>query len=437
MKTSLYKSIALFFLVTITVIANAQQDSSMRKGWFFGVNSGLFVYQGDLTSAVGGSWKTVKPGMAFSLSNQLNKRLSVQFALSLAGLEGDDTKYQAQQDFRAYRQFYFRSTIAELSVSENLYLIKRTESGSRFSPYISAGIGGLFILKHERNFSNTDFSYFSASNLQAKLKEDSAMGVPKAILSVPVGLGFEYNVNDRLHFNLEGLYRFTSSDYLDGFSRSGNNTKNDYFYGISIGAHIRLGKGSSKPSHKPLPDAVTHPLPVIIPSAEVQQAKFADEDKDGIADSIDRCPTTAGTLEFYGCPPVPVRKKTDTVVVIKEPVLPVASALPVYTVYFAYDRSNLDGNAFTILNEVIRQLKADTALKVSFRGHTDMAGSVEMNYKLSLKRATICADYLISYGISPARIKTESYSKLQPVDASPDERVQWKNRRTEVVLVKE
>lgn len=432
MKTILYKTTAFILLLTFATATNGQPDSTMRKGWFLGVNSGIFVYQGDLTPNVGGSWKTVKPGIAFSLSNQLSKRLSVQFALSLAELEGDDTKYQAQQEFRAFRRFYFRSTIAELSVSENFYLLNPARNGRRLTPYLSAGIGGVFTLKHERNTSETDYSYFSASNLQAKLKEDSLYGVPKAILSVPVGLGLEYKVNERLHFNLEGLYRFTSSDYLDGFSRSGNNMKNDYFYGISVGAHIRLGKGRLKQVHKPLPPVAAIPAakPAVLPVQPVIAERFADADKDGIADSIDQCPGTPGTMEYYGCPPVPARKKTDTLAAA--PVKP--APLPVFTVYFAYDRSNLDGNAFSLLDEVIRMMKADTSLYVTLRGHTDLTGSVESNYKLSLQRATICADYLASYGIPRNRIKPEAYSKLQPAVPADDDRLQWKNRRTEVVL---
>ena len=65
-----------------------------------------------------------------------------------------------------------------------------------------------------------------------------------------------------------------------------------------------------------------------------------------------------------------------------------------------------------------------------------MKGSVEANYKLSMERSRICADYLASYGISRNRIHLEAYSKLQPAADPADERLQWKNRRVEVVLAR-
>jgi OmpA-OmpF porin, OOP family len=63
-----------------------------------------------------------------------------------------------------------------------------------------------------------------------------------------------------------------------------------------------------------------------------------------------------------------------------------------------------------------------------------MMGSVEANYKLSLVRSKVCADYLASYGIDRNRIKLEAYSKLQPAADPAEDRLQWKNRRVEVVL---
>jgi len=63
-----------------------------------------------------------------------------------------------------------------------------------------------------------------------------------------------------------------------------------------------------------------------------------------------------------------------------------------------------------------------------------MKGSVEANYKLSMGRSKVCADYLASYGIARECIKLEAYSKLQPAADPAEERLQWKNRRVEVLL---
>jgi OmpA-OmpF porin, OOP family len=137
-------------------------------------------------------------------------------------------------------------------------------------------------------------------------------------------------------------------------------------------------------------------------------------------------------MEFYGCPAIPVRQPVTTPSVVSTPAA--AATLPGFTIYFDYDRSSLDGAGFSNLNEVVRLLKADATLNVVLKGHTDMKGSVEANYKLSLVRSKVCADYLASYGIDRNRIKLEAYSKLQPAADPAEDRLQWKNRRVEVVL---
>lgn len=429
MKTHLY-TIGLFVVLINTINAQAQTENPVHRPWTMGVNLGTFIYQGDLTPAVAGSWKTARPGIELSLTKQVTNHMSLKYALVLASLRGDDMKYKNEQEYRGYRQFYYQSHFAELSVSDNFSLFGADKTTGRFNPYISAGVGVAFMIDRANSSANTQWNYFSASNLLEHVKEDSAKGIPRAFVSVPLGLGFNYRINDRLHFNMEALYRLSISDYLDGYSRAGNNSKNDYFYSIAAGLHFTIGKRKAAA----LETLKTLPPQPVVPATPVKEATatdmFPDTDRDGIADSVDHCPNEKGTLEFYGCPAIPVRQQPVTA-----PAPPVMEpAYPRFTVYFAYDRSSIDGAGFEDLNEVIRLLKADTALLVTFKGHTDMTGSVEANYRLSLERSRVCADYLVSYGISRTRISLEAYSKLQPVADPKEERLQWKNRRVEVVL---
>lgn len=432
MKTHLYTIALLAALSSLTSNVQAQTENPVNRPWTMGVNLGTYIYQGDLTPSVAGSWKTARPGIELSLTKQVTYHMTLKYALVLASLAGDDTKYKNEQEYRGYRQFYYKSHFAELSVSDNFSLFGADRPEKRFNPYVSAGVGVAFMLYKSNSWANTQWSYFSASNLREHVKEDSVTGIPRAFVSVPLGLGFNYRLNDRLHLNVEGLYRLSTSDYMDGYSRAGNNSKNDYFYSITAGLHFTLGSrnASHKETVKPLPPA---PVAPAVPYNQVpapEQNLFPDTDRDGIADSVDHCPNEKGTLEYYGCPAIPSRQPVKAEV----PVTSAAPALPRFTVYFAYDRSSIDGAGFESLNEVIRLLKSDTALYVTFKGHTDMKGSVEANYKLSMERSRICADYLSSYGISRNRIRLEAYSKLQPAADPADERLQWKNRRVEVVI---
>ena len=432
MKTHFYIIALLVVFSSLTSNIQAQTENPVNRPWTLGVNLGTYIYQGDLTPSVAGSWKTARPGMELSLTKQVTYHMTLKYGLVLASLAGDDTKYKNEQEYRGYRQFYYKSHFTELSVSDNFSLYSADHTERRFNPYVSAGVGVAFMLYKTNSWAKTQWSYFSASNLREHVKEDSITGIPRAFVSVPLGIGFNYRLNDRLHLNVEGLYRLSTSDYLDGYSRAGNNSKNDYFYSITAGLHFTLGKRktSDKATVKPVPPVPVVPAMASKPVPEPEQSQFPDADRDGIADSVDHCPHEKGTLEFYGCPAIPVRQQAVTT----PPAPATEPVLPRFTIYFAYDRSSIDGAGFESLNEVIRLLKADTALQVTFKGHTDMKGSVEANYKLSMERSRICADYLASYGISRSRIHLEAYSKLQPAADPTDERLQWKNRRVEVVI---
>jgi len=432
MKTVFYKISVVIILLGSALFTHAQSQGSSTGSWSMGVNLGTYVYQGDLTSAVAGSWRTARPGIGFSLTKIVSNRMSLKYGMVLASLVGDDTKYKAEQEFRGYRQFYYKSRFAELSVSNNFYLHSLTNSTKRFNPYLSAGIGATFMLNKCNSYSKTDWNYFSASNLREHVKEDSVVGIPKVLISVPLGLGFNYQLTERIHLNIEGLYRLSTSDYLDGFSRSGNNSNNDYFYSLSAGLHFTIGKKKEAKKEMVLPPTPPPPAPRKEPVVAAPVEQFIDADKDGIADSVDKCPQVKGSAMNAGCPDSVNLKPVSTIT----PVIPVADpVLKTWTVYFDYDRSSLDGQGFNNLNEVIRLMKADTSLNVVFKGHTDMKGTVEANYKLSMGRSKVCADYLASYGIGRERIKLEAYSKLQPAADPADERLQWKNRRVEVLLV--
>jgi OOP family OmpA-OmpF porin len=82
----------------------------------------------------------------------------------------------------------------------------------------------------------------------------------------------------------------------------------------------------------------------------------------------------------------------------------------------------------------VAQLKANSKLRVIFKGHTDNVGSETANYNRSLLRASVCADYVTSFYISKDRIKVVSLGNKMPVADLNDPLVQWKNRRVEICV---
>jgi outer membrane protein OmpA-like peptidoglycan-associated protein len=106
-----------------------------------------------------------------------------------------------------------------------------------------------------------------------------------------------------------------------------------------------------------------------------------------------------------------------------------------WTVFFDFDRYDLQREFYADLDHVASMLSKDPAMKIQIQGHTDNIGTPEYNMKLSEKRAGEVKGYLLSKGINSVRISTigYGYTKNKASNNTTDGRAQ--NRRAEIVLV--
>jgi len=103
-------------------------------------------------------------------------------------------------------------------------------------------------------------------------------------------------------------------------------------------------------------------------------------------------------------------------------------------IHFDFDRYDLRPGDASILRENAALLKKYSDVKVQIEGHCDERGTVEYNLALGERRANSAKDYLISLGISQARISTISYGKEKPLDPAHNEAAWAKNRRAHTVV---
>lgn len=106
------------------------------------------------------------------------------------------------------------------------------------------------------------------------------------------------------------------------------------------------------------------------------------------------------------------------------------------TVFFAYDSARLTPEARIQLEPLADALRAPALAGQSFliAGHTDAAGGLAYNRRLSLARARAVKVHLVEgYGIAPERLRVHGWGPSRPKDFSaPLSRV---NRRVEVSLI--
>ena len=201
-----------------------------------GVNAGVFVYQGDLTPSQVGSYKTLKPEINFFFNRIVSPLFSLRTNLAIGGLKGNDAKYAAPA-YRQQRNFNFHSPVFEVSelLVADVFKNNMSRPSSALSPYLFAGLG-FSLLNITRDWTRFNAEYFSseASTLSG-LSADQQHSLPTLIPAVPVGIGIRYPVSSRISVNAETSYRFTFTDYLDGFSKSANDTRRDSYLTHTVG----------------------------------------------------------------------------------------------------------------------------------------------------------------------------------------------------------
>ncbi len=103
-------------------------------------------------------------------------------------------------------------------------------------------------------------------------------------------------------------------------------------------------------------------------------------------------------------------------------------------IYFETGKSELKPESTAAIAEVAKLLKGDAGLKLYVVGHTDNAGVLEGNMKLSQSRAQSVVQALVkSHGIEAARIKAYGSGPYTPVASNDAEEGRAKNRRVELV----
>jgi outer membrane protein OmpA-like peptidoglycan-associated protein len=222
----------------------------------------------------------------------------------------------------------------------------------------------------------------------------------------PVGAGVAFHFNSGGIIILQGQMRESlSRDY----------TRNFMFYSASFGHNIQ---GTRPKKHKSDKDEVVKDA-----LSSAAKGLSPDSDGDGTPDKDDKCPQIKGSKGNKGCPFPPIDGAD---------ILAMSPDSVTYTIYFDYDRSELVGYDFGVLNAIMQILKADKTLTVHISGYADMQGTQARNLQISAERANVTRDYFLSYSVSASRIISSYYGSNNPIDNVN----QWRNRRAEVTLIR-
>ena len=103
-------------------------------------------------------------------------------------------------------------------------------------------------------------------------------------------------------------------------------------------------------------------------------------------------------------------------------------------IHFDFDMYEIKGNDKEILSALADLLLKNKDAKLLLEGHADDRGNSAYNLALGERRAQSAKEYLVTLGVSAARISTTSYGQEKQVCTEPSEDCWWKNRRVHFVV---
>lgn len=103
------------------------------------------------------------------------------------------------------------------------------------------------------------------------------------------------------------------------------------------------------------------------------------------------------------------------------------------TVYFDFDRSSVNAEFYSLLNQHADFLRANPSQRITIEGHCDKRGTPEYNIALGERRAKSVETFLQNAGVSSSQVSVVSYGEEKPLVSGDTESAFKQNRRAVLV----
>lgn len=164
---------------------------------------------------------------------------------------------------------------------------------------------------------------------------------------------------------------------------------------------------------------------------------WQDTDQDGVPDIKDACPNTTAntTVMANGCVYEVEATATNIQCNLNDPSTysaPDCHHIETAIVYFEFAIAEVDLSQWKALALVKAFLESNTDVHLILVGHTDIVGTPEFNYQLSLQRAKNVKQILVEdYGFNPNRFTVVGKGISEPVADNRSSEGRRLNRRVQ------
>ncbi len=369
-----------FFLVvpllTVILLNSNLIAQTLKNDISVGLQFGTIEYRGDLGSEFF-TLDGVHPSIGFNISKYVTPSFDLMGKVRHGMLD--------------------RNVFSNSLIDLNLMLKYKFNNGyifqeeSLFSPYLFIGIGDAISIYTDKTTG---------------IREQ-----PLAEFNLPMGVGFKFNLTERMSVSLETHYNYVINDRLDGVLQ-GKWDDSFMYNAVGFSYNIPSGPDTDGDGVKDKDDK----CPNIAGSKA--SGGCPDSDGDGVIDIEDKCPNVAGIKGEGGCP----KYYTQNVEIM---------AKARQGLLFNTGSAVIKEESYKVLDNVVKVLKNNPNYKLNIDGHTDNTGDSEQNLSLSQKRADAAKNYIVSKGIDAKRIIATGYGDKKPTADNNTEEGRTKNRRVE------
>jgi len=149
--------------------------------------------------------------------------------------------------------------------------------------------------------------------------------------------------------------------------------------------------------------------------------RFKDTDGDGVTDDADKCINEKGPASNYGCPMIAG--------------IATQCGIPKKHILFTKGSTHLSQVSIKMLNELAKIMADNPEFHVKLIGYSDSVGNKDSNMKLSLARAEVAMNYLITTGLNKNRIRCLVVAVSKSLASGGINARQEKNRWVEFDIV--
>jgi len=204
----------LLILLVFALPGGIMHAQTFYRSSEWGISLGGSQYFGDLNDQYG--FKYIRPAGGIFGRYHMNPYMAVRGSLSYTKLGYDDRF--SSNPYNKKRNLNFRSDIFEAAVMAefNFFRFSTGELGSRFTPYLTGGIGAFYYNPY--SIYNGSKYYLRAIGTEGQRAGYTDREYSSFSVCFPVGAGFKYWVRPGLNFGFEIVNRFTLADYIDDVS---------------------------------------------------------------------------------------------------------------------------------------------------------------------------------------------------------------------------